>query len=236
MEVICAMRVHDFLLTESIVIPAMESLADGFVFLFHPDNQERNARLREHPKYRASAIWDRPFRNAPTMLAVLELAAKCNPSFVLAPDSDMLFPDRFPYEFQHFKDSDRWSMDLRNFECWDDMNHIVADNCYRNERHCMVMRWERGLEIGGYHKAHRFHWWNGRAIYRCPFPLRHLAFMTPELRELRYQRGINSRRQLNWRAEVEGSKAWPKLDHPTIEYNQQMTWKMYLQRAKQWKR
>jgi len=232
MQVVAAMRVHDFALTESIVIPALERHVDGFAFLFHPDDIQQNARLTRHWKYGAHAIWRQSFRNAPTQKAALELAGTLSPAFVIALDSDLLLPDRFGDEFENFKSSNRWSMDFYNFECWGDMDHVVADACYRADPHCMVLRWMPGLEIGGYHRAHRFRFWCGKRIYRCPYPMRHLAFMTPELRGRRFLRGMNARAKSNWRAEVEGPRAWAYNQHPAIPYDPDMGWKDYLVQAK----
>lgn len=230
------MRVHNFPLTESIVIPALEPHVDGFVFLTHPADEERNARLVRLPKYVAHTHWQQPFHNAPTQKAILELAGSFNPSFVIALDSDMLMPDWFSDEFEMFKRGRCWSLDFWNFECWGDADHVVADGCYRADPHCMVMRWEGGLQLGGYSKAHRFRFWCSKEICRCVYPMRHLAFMTPELREQRRQRGLVSTHKSNWRREAEGLGAWPSLQHPAIPYDCNMTWRSYLQQAGRWKK
>ncbi len=236
MDTLMVMRMDDFPLAESHCIPAFAEHIDAFAFLCRPEDSERISRLSRHPKCVVLKIEQQRFRNATSQLEALLMAQEFNPRYVAAFDSDELPPGRFAEEFARFKALGLWSMDMMNFECWGDPLHIVADFPYKAPPHCRVMRWEKGLNPGAYHKAHRFRFWCDKSLYKCDYPVRHLAFMTPEIRERRRQRGLSASHKSNWKREAEGPGAWSLVEHPTIPYDPDMTWKQYLEQSEQWKR
>lgn len=229
METIGIMRVHDFPLTLELVIPGFERHVDGFCFLFDQAPAAKEERLRAHPKCVAAAEYGRRFSPAGMFRALLDLALPLDPEFIINFDEDQILPARFGEELERFKRRDRWSMQLQNFEHWGSPSHIVADKGYKADWHTYVMRCKPGMKIGPYRRAHTFDFWYNRSVYRSPYPVRHLAFMTTELRMRRRQRAL-----------VAGDDGpdrlhgWAGRWHPTIPYDPDMKWKDYLLQAKSW--
>ncbi len=228
METIGVMRIHTFPLAETHTVDRLAEVVDGMCLLFSPATPEETMhRLLAHPKCIDGARYEGAFHIGRTFLEAFKMVRKYNPSFVVMFDEDEIPPDRFAKEFENFKQSGCDSMGIRNFECWGDIDHVVADLCYVAKHHCHTIRWSNDTEIGTERTADYFHYYYRRPVYHCEYPLRHLAFMTPELRRRRVRRGLAASSKTHWRREAEGPGAWATWDHTTLSYDPLMSWEQY---------
>lgn len=232
MKRVGVMRIHDFPLSEELAIPALAEIVDGICFVFHDVAEDVPDRLRHHPKCLDHSYYHDRFTVGDTLRAGFALADQHDAEFIICFDEDELPPAHFNEEFARFAESGCESMSIPNFECWGDPKHIVGDLCYAAKPHCHVLRWHKGLDVGAYYKADLFDYYRRHPIYYSPYPLRHVAFMTPALRERRFKRGMASTPRKHWRGESIGPDAWARRKQHVIPYDPNMTWEAFECQAK----
>ena len=227
METAGVLRLHDFELAGTVVIPALAQYVDGLFILAHETPGYLMQQAGAEPKCEKLVMYEGRWKSPALHHASFQLLNDVKPKYVIYIDEDELLPDRFPAEFMRFKHSDvQASVACWYLQCWQDMNHVVADYPYNVNRHCVALRWEEGInfnEFAGWDWPSAYY---RRKKYTMEFPLRHLAFMTPEYRERRSSRRVVTSR---------GDTNWWEDNHPAIPYDPNMTWKQYLEQAKQWK-
>jgi len=228
------MTIHDFPLSEQYAVPALAELVDGVCFLFHRAPEPRIARLRTHPKCIAHARYHRRFSVGGTLRAAIELARPFAPKYIINFDEDELPPGRFAEEFEEFRNRSAMSLAFRDFICWGSPDMIVADGGYPSPLHCHVLRWN-GAELGRYKKADFFEYYYRRPVWRSDYPLRNLAFMTPELRERRFERSQAAISTRHWKHESAGPRAWPRQAHAAMPYDPNLGYSDYVKQEGKWK-
>jgi len=220
------LRLHDFELATSVVIPALAEHVDGLFILAHEAPRHLLDEAGRHPKCEKLEVYEGRWKSAVLHHEAFQLLNGAKPKYVIYIDEDEILPERFRSEFKRFQASGHDSVACYYLQCWNDIDHVVADHPYNVNRHCVALRWEEGitfLDYAGWDWPSAYY---KRKKYTMQFPLRHLAFMTPELRQRRAtRRAITSRADTMWYLE----------DHPSIPYDGNMTWKQYTEQAKKWK-
>lgn len=158
--------------------------------------------------------------NATSLDVLLGYVNKERPDTVLSFDEDEIPPQRVGQELRAFEESDDTYMMFSFFHTWGDLDHVWGIYNYTTGPHCKVFKWHPNLSFlptylgrclpSGFEKSGR---------RRCPYPLRHTCFTTPEMRAKRIkERGpsIFERR---------------RLSAPLIPYDPNERWDQFLRRA-----
>ncbi len=233
METIGIMRIHDFPLTEAHAVPALADLVDGLCFLFNNAPAARMESLIAHPKCIAHAEYHKRFSIPGSFKAAFDLARPFNPKYLICFDEDELPPGRFEDEFRRFKHGNCMSLAFRDYICWGNPEMIIADRCYPSPLHCHAMKWDKNRELGRYKKADFFEFYHHNYVYKSDYPLRNLAFMTPELRERRFRRSQASISTRHWKRESSGPGAWARQSHDVMPYDPDLGWQAYCNREQE---
>ncbi len=228
MKIVGVMRLHDFPLALGTAIRSLAEHVDGMFFLAHNADARLVEQVAAHPKCELIKHYNAPWHNPTVQNEAFKIVAQVKPDIVVFPDEDEILPGRFGEELSKFMKTDEaiWSMACWYFQCWGDTEHIIADHCYRVNMHCVALRWREDIDFTRYAGWDWPSEYYRHKKYRSPYPLRHLAFMDPELR-----------RRRDGRPEVtsKGDRGpWWRTEHPSIAYDPDMTWKQYLEQAKQW--
>jgi hypothetical protein len=187
-DTIAFLRLHKFDAVPELVINTIAQYVDAFYVLFHNIIDISILDLAiNHEKCQGIREWKKPFNNLSQLDFCLEWANQIKPQYVLEFDEDELPPDRFHEEFKKFKDSGLLTMWFWGLWCIDDTNKVLAEHRPQYFWHQKAYRWMPNLvnkKRGGFNSFQGNHF-KSKFSYLCKYPLRHLAFLTPELRERR---------------------------------------------------
>jgi len=184
--IVGAMRIHKFPYSLDVTIPALAQYVDALVFLFHEASDETMERATAHPKCRATAQYIKRWRQETTLNAMFELIAPFEPTYVIYPDEDEILPDHFPEEFEAAQAKQAASIRFYFVHSWGKPD-LICDHVRRYLPHTKVVRWQEGIEFKSRTQC-RPEGYDVLPSYKSAYPLRHLAFMTPEWRKERAAR------------------------------------------------
>lgn len=222
-------RAHEGRDTLPLVLDRLAEHVDATFVLAHNPADGIVELARRGPKVRAVKVEQSPWRQQTTLQALFAMLSDFAPRVAVFPDEDEILPDHFGEELAHWSEiaeqEQRASMGLYYFHSWNEPQTIVADWPYRTNCHCKALLWRPDIDFSDYAG-----WCWPRAFYkqrkyRSPFALRHLAYMTPAMREVRLQRAEKTTR---------GEQRWWMCEHPTIPYDPGMTWSDYTEQSKAW--
>jgi hypothetical protein len=181
-----------------LVIREIGRKVDGLFFLLHdPIDPEMYDTAAAHPKCQDIRCWTKAFSNHNQLQFLTEWAREIRPKYVLEFDEDELPPARFREAFTEFKKSDKNTMWFWGVWAWGNPNTIAVQMMHNFFWHmkaykyseCIARRERKGFNsftgIGA----------KSKDAFLCKYPLRHLAFMTPKLRERRMARGDSKGRK-----------------------------------------
>lgn len=236
METIAFIRLHQFDVEQQLVTDQIASHCDGLFFLTHDlTNPEMLTLAENHPKCVDIKQWTKKFGNLVQLQHCLEWASKIKPKYVIEFDEDELPPDKFNEEFHYFRQTNFNHMFFWGLWPYNNLNDIALFPMRRYFPHHKVYKWSEELSnakragfcsftgIGAHHKE----------SYISKYPLRHLAFLTNELRERRLKfgnsKGQQYSRETSWFMQPDilttqydpnkTVKDWMKIYYETFDNN-----------------
>jgi hypothetical protein len=173
-----------------------------------------------------------------TLSSILSWAHEIEPKYVLEFDEDEIPPLRFKQEFEKFKTLPNPHMYFRFMWAYNSIDKIIlakeSQDTYKP--HMKVYKWTKEMKDHSRGSALRVAMCDIDSIhhlprYYCPYPMRHLAILTPKMRQIRFNRKELTRTNLTSLV-VYGKHWWNVPDLLTIPYDKDMTWRDYTIKSK----
>jgi hypothetical protein len=224
--IVGAMRLHDFDVMPEYIIQSLAQHCDKLVFLLHHVQSKRILEaVQNHPKTTLVKNYEYKWSQPLTLAALVELALKHKPEIILLPDEDEVFPDRLTEEIAKWRQvwDQHPTMSFQFFHSWSSPDRIISENVARVGKHCKVVHNVPGL-LNMY--LGRYAGWCWPSLlyrqrkYHCHYPLRHLAYMTEELRTRRLSK-VRPTTTTGW-------WQWYSRERETMPYDPDMTWKEWV--------
>lgn len=178
------------------------------------------------PKLHRIQEASKPWTQAGSLEAGMRMVDDLKPDVVLFPDEDELFPDNLADEIAEWRKvwDRRPTMSFSAFQCIDNPGRILMEHLYRQAPHCKALKWSPRISYAAGYAG----WCWPSSLYKqkkyaCPYPLRHMAYMTEAQRigRLATHNGASS-----------GDREWySKKYFHTADYDSSLTWEEWCNRT-----
>ena len=215
------MYMHAFEDAPEFAIERLSMLCTDMYFVAHDVTSPRiwNAMIHE-PKLRTIKRVQGPWTRIGSLELMMRMMDDVKPDVVLMPDDDEVLPERFTDELVKWREQwdKRVTMSFAPVQCIGDYNTILSRRFYRQAPHCKAIHWHPDIS---YVKGYAGWCWTSKLYrmkkYHCPYPMRHLAYVTQAQRDERVRNGNGP---------TGGEWPWyAKTDLPTCVYHPDLTWK-----------
>ena len=220
-------RLHKFEEELELVLNSLAKHCTALFLLTCNVRSKKMLRTITHtPKIRWMEEAPKPWTQITSLEAGMRMVDDMKPDIVLFPDEDELFPDNLADEIADWREvwDVRPTMSFASFQCIDNPQQILMEHIYRQAPHCKVLRWSPGIS---YTAGYAGWCWPlshyQQKKYFCPYPLRHMAYMTQAQRDWR----LTTRN-----GPSTGDREWyTKKRFRLATYVPNMTWKLWCDRV-----
>ena len=207
---------------------------DGILFLTHDLINERMYELaKNHSKCVEIRHWKKRFNNLSQLQFCLNWASEIKPKYVLEFDEDEIPPYHFNEVFNEFKRGDKTTLWLKGIWAYNNLDQIAIEPMRKYFFHMKAYKWSKALakqERAGFN-SFRGITYKSDSAFLSKYSLKHLAFLTPRLRNHRMIVGGSKGHKYNnssWFMQNvntvpydknKTNKDWMKIYHETISNN-----------------
>ena len=196
---LAVLRLHDF------TGPYAQKVLDGLVehvdqvlFVVSPLTHPSLLEMASGCKKAVDIFHDaEPWANGPSLDRAFRVVDKLAPDVVLYTDHDDLLHERFEEDFErwYWQSKHQPVAQFQYLFCWDDENHVAFGEI-KCDYHAKMLRWKKGIRFvpyAGYCRPTSY-----GPIFTATWPIRHLCFVTQEMREQRLGCKHRRRKDREW--------------------------------------